>query len=408
MSSAFELEMRTALGRSRPRAWRIVLAAIAVIPAFLVVLGALVPAIPIVGTLGTVVESFVTLHLVVLACVGTALAYYAVKRGAGRFARLITMLGVAAALGSLVPLVTLVRYAHQSGTPLSWSEHLRVAAAEPALAPDSTQRYASPGGKSLYADIYLPAQADRNARSTPVVMMHGGGFAFGTRSQGTTNWNRWLTARGYTVFDVDYRLSPPVTWNQAAPDIACALTWLAAHADQYHVAPERVVLAGQSAGGGLAMQVAYGIADGTVASSCGGTPMQPRAVLALYPPDDLALPWKMDSGMGPISGRKFNIGYIGGSPAQFPERYRTVSPVFHIRAGSAPTFIGAGAHDHLVPLAGHIEATEAMKQAGVPYVLMAIPYADHGYDAAWGSLGSQITRHAASTFMEKFAPATAQ
>ena len=406
MRSAFEIEVRAASGRSRTRTLSIVLAAVAVLPAFLIVLGTLLPAIPVVGTLGTVVESFVTLHVVVLALVGTALAYYALNRRAGRFARFIATLGVATTLGSLVPLVSLVRYAHQSGAPLSWSEHLRVTASEPALTPDDTQRYASPGGISLYADIYLPRPAGRNARSTPVIMMHGGGFAFGNRSRGTTNWDRWLTVRGYTVFDVDYRLSPPVTWNQAAPDIACALTWLAAHADQYHVAPERVVLAGQSAGGGLAMQVAYGIADGTVVSSCGGTPMQPRAVLALYPPDDLALPWKMDSGMGPISGRKFNIGYIGGSPAQFPERYRTVSPVFHIRSGSAPTFIGAGAHDHLVPLAGHVEATEAMKQAGVPNMLLAIPYADHGYDAAWGSLGNQITRHAASAFMAQFAPAS--
>jgi lipopolysaccharide biosynthesis regulator YciM len=54
------------------------------------------------------------------------------------------------------------------------------------------------------------------------------------------------------------------------------------------------------------------------------------------------------------------------------------------------------------------EAMAAMKQAGAPNVLIAIRYAEHGYDAAWGSLGSQITRHAASAFLDQFAPATAQ
>jgi acetyl esterase/lipase len=408
VGSAFEVKQVAGSGRSRARTLCIVVAAVAVIPAILVVLGALVPSIPVLGSIGTVAESLVTLHIMLVALVGAALAYLAVRAGAGRFALVIAILGVAATLGSLVPLAALVRYAHQMGAPLSWMEHLRVVAKEPAPTPDDTQLFARPGGKSLYADIYLPRQAGRTGRSTPVVMMHGGGFAFGNRSRGTADWDRWLTARGYTVFDVDYRLSPPVTWNQAAPDVACALTWMAAHADQYHIASDRVLLAGQSAGGGLAMQVAYGLADGTVQSSCGGVAVQPRAVVALYPPDDLALPWKMDSGLGPISGRKFNIGYIGGSPEQFPDRYDTVSPVFHIRAGSAPTLIGAGAQDHLVPLAGHLEARELMNKAAVPNVLIAVPYADHGYDAAWGGLGSQITRHAVAEFLEQYAPATTQ
>ena len=69
--------------------------------------------------------------------------------------------------------------------------------------------------------------------------------------------------------------------------------------------------------------------------------------------------------------------------------------------------IGAGEHDHLVPLAGHIDARERMNQAGVPNVLIVVPYSDHGYDAAWGSLGSQITQHVAAEFLEKYAPAHA-
>jgi acetyl esterase/lipase len=392
---------------NRARTLCSIIAAVAVVPASLTVLGALVPAIPALGAIGTALESFLTLHIVLLASVGTALAWYAVVNGAGRFVRVIAILGVAAVAGSLVPLVALVRLAHQTGAPLSWTLHLRIVPGGPALVPDDTELYASPEGKPLHVDIYRPRQPGLDGRSTPVVMRHGGGFVVGERSGGTLNWDRWFTMRGYTVFDVDYRLSPPVTWNQAAPDVACALTWIAAHADQYHIAAERVLLAGQSAGGGLAMQVAYGLADGTVTSSCGGVAVQPRAVVALYPPDDLALPWRLNTGLGPIGGRTFNTAYLGGAPEEFPDRYRTVSPVFHIRPGSAPTLIGAGEHDHLVPFAGHIDARERMNQAGVPNVLITVPYSDHGYDAAWGGLGSQITQHVAAEFLEKFAPAHA-
>ena len=384
-----------------------IIAAVAVVLASLAVLGALVPTIPALGTIGTLLEGFLTLHVVLLALVGTALGWTAVARGAGRFTRVIAILGIAAVAGSLVPLVALVQLAHQTGAPLSWSMHLRVVPGGPALVPDETQLYASPGGKPLHVDIYRPRAPQPQGRSTPVVMMHGGGFVVGQRSGGTLNWDRWFTQRGYTVFDVDYRLSPPVSWNLAAPDVACALTWIAAHADHYHVAADRALLAGQSAGGGLAMQVAYGLADGTVTSSCGGVAVSPRAVVALYPPDDLALPWRLNAGLGPVSARRFNTAYIGGSPEEFPDRYRAVSPVFHIRADSAPTLIGAGEHDHLVPLAGHLDARERLNRAGVPNVLIAVPYGEHGYDGAWGGLGSQITQHAVEEFLAHHAPAYA-
>ncbi len=383
------------------------LATLAVIVAFPLVLGALVPSIPVIGTFGTLAESFATLHVLLLAVLGTICAGLALVAGAGRFTKAIAILGSVATLGAILPLVALMRLAHQTGTSLSWVDHLRIVAAESAPAADDSQLYAEFDGKSLYVDVYRPQPAARKGRSTPVIMMHGGGFAVGNRSGGTRDWDRWLTARGYTVFDVDYRLYPPVTWNQAAPDVACALTWMAARADTYDVAADRVLLMGQSAGGALAMQVAYGLADATVRSSCGGTAPRPRAVIALYPPDDLALPWNLDTGLGPVSARKFNTGYIGGSPEQFPDRYLVVSPVFHIGTESAPTLIAAGVHDHLVPFAGHIDAARRLTQAGVPNVLVAVPYGDHGFDTAWGSLGGQVTRHVVAGFLEKYAPAQA-
>ena len=235
-------------------------------------------------------------------------------------------------------------------------------------------------------------------------MIHGGGFSIGERSDGA-QWDRWLAARGYTVFDVDYRLAPPVTWNLAAPDVACAMAWVASHANEYHVAPDRMLIAGQSAGGGLALQVAYGLGDGTVTSSCGGAVPQPKAVFALYPPDDFAMAWNLDTGLAAISSRVFNTGYLGGSPEQFPDRYRATSPVFHVRTGLPPTLIAAGAVDHLVPIGGHAEMVEKLHAAGVPNAWLSVPYGEHGYDLVWGGLGGQITRKVVADFLEQYLPA---
>jgi len=237
-------------------------------------------------------------------------------------------------------------------------------------------------------------------------MILGGGYSRGERSDGH-NWDHWFAERGYTVFDIDYRLDPPPTWKDAAGDVACALGWIAAHATFYRIAPDHMLIAGQSAGGGLALQVGYAMQDGTFTSSCGGTPPQPKAIFAMYPPEDFAMAWNLNTGIGPIGARSLNMNYIGGSPEQYPARYRAVSAVFHVRPDLPPTFVAAGEHDHLVPWAGHKELADDLNLAGVPNVLVTIPYSDHAFDVAWGSLGGQITRRALVEFLAKYLPATA-
>jgi acetyl esterase/lipase len=407
---------RTESGRSRSsrRWWRrivTVVAALKTLFVFAIVAGVLFPSIPLLGAIGTLIESFFSLHILLAGLVCIALAMWARQLGGRLAVTIILWMAIAATVGAAVPIFALVRAAHRSDASISWARHLRVVAREPRATPDQTQLFATVDGKSLYADIYQPDSsllrqpADAPAPlSAPVVMIHGGGYSMGERSDGR-NWDRWLTGRGYTVFDIDYRLDPPVTWNLAAQDVACGMAWVASHASDYFISPDQMLLAGQSAGAGLAMQVAYGLGDGTVSSSCGGAVPQPKAVFALYPPDDFALSWNLNGGIGPAGARTFNIGYIGGSPEQFPERYRAVSPVFHVRPGLPPTLIAAGEHDHLVPFAGHIEMVEKLNAAGVPNVLVTVPYSDHAYDVAWGSLGGQITRKALADFLARYLPA---
>jgi acetyl esterase/lipase len=403
------------------RIWRrrlvTLLAAVVTLLVFAIVLGALFPPIRLMAVIGTLFESFFTVHVFLAGLVATALANWSRQLGGRRATTIILWLAIAATAGAAVPIIALACAAHHYRAPISWTAHLRVAAPGPRAMPDQTQLFATVDGKNLYLDVYLPASAassgtgaDTATLSAPVVMIHGGGYSRGERSDGR-NWDRWLSARGYAVFDVDYRLDPPVTWNLAAPDVACAVAWVAAHASDYHISPGRMLITGQSAGGGLAMQVAYGLGDGTVTSDCGGTVPQPKAVFALYPPEDFAMAWNLDTGIAPASARVLNTGYIGGSPEQFPERYRMVSPVFHVRPGLPPTLIAAGAHDHLVPFSGHIEIVEKLEAVGLPnvvgapYALLSLPYGEHAYDLAWGGLGAQITRKVLADFLARYLPA---
>ena len=70
----------------------------------------------------------------------------------------------------------------------------------------------------------------------------------------------------------------------------------------------------------------------------------PKAVVAIYPAADLLLAWSSTRGLGPLTGRHLAIDYVGGSPTDHPDRYRTASPTSHVGAGSPPTLVAFGEH----------------------------------------------------------------
>jgi acetyl esterase len=368
-------------------------------------IGSLLPQVPLIGVAAAVLTGCFALHLVLVAVIGVITALVARRFGARKSAIVMVLANATAAVVLVVPLSSQVSAARRVGAELSWGAHLRMVAPGPRAIPTRTVRYATIDGKSLDLDIYQPMTRTRNAPSTPVVMIHGGGFVYGHRSDGR-DWDRWFAEQGYTVFDVDYRLTPPVTWNLAAEDVACALSWIRLHQDELNVVAAHTLVVGQSAGASLALQVAYELGDDAVKSSCGGVVDAPVAVFALYPAEDFMLAWERDLRLGPIHAREVNVGYIGGSPEQFPERYRAVSPIDHVRAGVPPTMVAYGARDHLVPTSAHAELHSRLVKLGVPSVLLEIPYSDHGYDLVWESLGGQITRHVLMNFLLAHSPPT--
>jgi acetyl esterase/lipase len=84
--------------------------------------------------------------------------------------------------------------------------------------------------------------------------------------------------------------------------------------------------------------------------------------------------------------------YTGGSPQQFPDRYARIASESHIAAGAPPTLIIVGEADHLVPVDGTYRFAERARSAGIDVDLVAVPYADHVFDALGGSIGEQAYR----------------
>lgn len=111
------------------------------------------------------------------------------------------------------------------------------------------------GAPDVEVTVIRPASA-RSGPAPAVLGIHGGGMVLGTRFFGTGELIDLAHRHGVVGVAVEYRLAPEHPGPAAAEDCYAALTWLAAHAPGLGVDPERIIVSGASAGGGLSASVA--------------------------------------------------------------------------------------------------------------------------------------------------------
>jgi acetyl esterase/lipase len=209
-----------------------------------------------------------------------------------------------------------------------------------------------------------------------------------------------LNTRGYDVFDVEYELPPPPRWQDEVGDVKCAVGWVEAHAAAYHLDRRRISVMGYSAGGNLAMLAAYSAGDARLPPSCDLPTVAIRSVVNLYGPADLALLYRSSGSRDYIDGALRR--YVGGSPTQYPDRYRVLSPVSHVNARTPPTITLLGESDRIVPTDQAHVLDEALVRAGVPHATYLLPATDHGFDVNWNGFGTQIARAVIGKFLERY------
>lgn len=111
----------------------------------------------------------------------------------------------------------------------------------------------APDGVPIRMSVFSPAGADDRTAGAPCIYwMHGGGMVMGDRFSQIDIPLEWLDEFGAVVVSVDYRLAPEATGTALVDDCYQGLLWIAEHADELGIDPARIVVAGASAGGGLA------------------------------------------------------------------------------------------------------------------------------------------------------------
>ncbi|MDX3574884.1 alpha/beta hydrolase, partial [Streptomyces sp. ID05-47C] len=99
-------------------------------------------------------------------------------------------------------------------------------------------------------------------RPRPVVYhVHGGGMVLGTNRVGVDQILDWARELDMVVVSVEYRLAPEHPYPAPVDDVYAGLLWTAEHAKELGADPERIVIAGASAGGGLTAALALLLRD---------------------------------------------------------------------------------------------------------------------------------------------------
>ena len=222
------------------------------------------------------------------------------------------------------------------------------------------------GRRPLLADLYLPDGECPSPRPV-VVLIHGGGFTIGSRAQ--LPWPGFasdLAEDGFVAASIDYRLAGegpipsrpflemgldlagsafleagarPSPERVAAAlaafeDAAAALAWLEQEGAAYCADPERIALWGASAGGIIALHVAYAL-------------------------DDYGI------GTAPLSAV---VGLWGG-----------LARDSQLEAGEPPLFLVHGDADPVVPHQESLELEARARRVGVPVTLHTVAGAGHGF-----------------------------
>jgi acetyl esterase/lipase len=273
--------------------------------------------------------------------------------------------------------------------------------------------------RKLLCDVWQPPEGvDRSGLA--FIYFHGSGWWVFDKDLGTRPFFRQLASQGHVIMDVAYRLCPEVDIFGMIGDVKRAVAWMKANAARYQINPERVILAGGSAGGHLALLAAY-TPDHPLLTppDVRESDLSVRAVVSYYGPTDMracyhhlaqarliGLP-KVEVGLPGAADMKKNMTdagrmdtLMGGHLHEVPEAYALASPVAHVQAGCPPTLLIQGEPDVIAPAAATRELHRKLVECGVPAVNIIYPLTNHAFDLLLPQVSPPT--HAALYYLERF------
>ena len=212
--------------------------------------------------------------------------------------------------------------------------------------------YYNGGGHDTTLDVYTPDSAIAGKKNLPtVVWVHGGGWVSGDKAN-VAPYLKILSDKGYTTVGVNYTIAPEKQYPTPVLQVNEALKYLNAHAAELNIDPNRIFLAGDSAGSQIAAQVATLITNPTYQNLVGMTPplkaSQISGMVLTCGAYDLSIINTDDGTQGAELLETFLWSYSGYKNFTKDSKIYPASVVDHVTSQFPPTFITAGNADPLL------------------------------------------------------------
>jgi epsilon-lactone hydrolase len=230
---------------------------------------------------------------------------------------------------------------------------------------------------------------DGNDTGRTILYFHGGVYVIGSAATSVALVGELVRRTGFNAVTLDYRLAPEHPYPAAVEDARAAYEGLL---DQ-GVHPGQIVLAGESAGGGLAIAT-------LLAAREAGLPM-PSCAFVMSPYADLTLSGEslderaaLDPILAPAGLRARVTDYLAGADPADP----LISPIFGDLSGLPPLLIQVGSHEVLLSDALRLTQRAATADVAVTLdVTPGVPHVFQGFASVLDEAGAALDR--ASKFL---------
>lgn len=212
-----------------------------------------------------------------------------------------------------------------------------------------------PAGRRNLLDVYLPRNGEVSGPT--LIYLHGGGFKSGDkRREGQLALYR-LASRGWVCISANYRLSPSGQFPDYPIDLKKVIAWSKSEGLDFGVDPNRIFLAGGSAGGHIAATVGLTIDDVRLQPGFEDADTSVAGVVGIY-------------------GYYGNLNFGSLRPAgPLPS-----SPIALVHPEAPPFLILHGDRDTVVSIGNARAFAQRLRESGAPVAFAELPGGQHTFD----------------------------